>query len=130
MTGYKTVSAMVKAMIGELNITVPVALHLDHGSYEGCYKCIEAGFSSIMFDALTIRSKRTLRRRKTRSSMCRERHLLRGRSRLHRRRGRRRSWNGRVCRSERVQADCRSGVTMLLPVSATSMASIRRTGLD
>ena len=50
MTGYKTVSAMVKAMIDELNITVPVALHLDHGSYEGCYKCIEAGFSSIMFD--------------------------------------------------------------------------------
>lgn len=50
MTGYKTVAAMVKAMIGELNITVPVALHLDHGSYEGCLKCIEAGFSSIMFD--------------------------------------------------------------------------------
>ncbi len=50
MTGYKTVAAMVKAMIEELNITVPVALHLDHGSYEGCYKCIEAGFSSIMFD--------------------------------------------------------------------------------
>ncbi|MCI8863735.1 MAG: class II fructose-1,6-bisphosphate aldolase [Lachnospiraceae bacterium] len=50
MTGYKTVSAMVKAMIEELNITVPVALHLDHGSYEGCYKCIKAGFSSIMFD--------------------------------------------------------------------------------
>ena len=50
MTGFKTVAAMVKAMIGELNITVPVALHLDHGTYEGCYKCIEAGFSSIMFD--------------------------------------------------------------------------------
>ncbi len=50
MTGFKTVSAMVKAMIEELNITVPVALHLDHGSYEGCYKCIKAGFSSIMFD--------------------------------------------------------------------------------
>ncbi|MBE5939275.1 MAG: class II fructose-1,6-bisphosphate aldolase [Lachnospiraceae bacterium] len=50
MTGYKTVSAMVKAMIEELNITVPVALHLDHGSYDGCMKCIEAGFSSIMFD--------------------------------------------------------------------------------
>jgi fructose-bisphosphate aldolase class II len=50
MTGYKTVTAMVKAMIEELNITAPVALHLDHGSYEGCYKCIEAGFSSIMFD--------------------------------------------------------------------------------
>ena len=41
---------MVKAMISELNITVPVALHLDHGTYDGCYKCIKAGFSSIMFD--------------------------------------------------------------------------------
>ena len=50
MTGFKTVAAMVKAMVEELNITVPVALHLDHGSYEGSLKCIEAGFSSIMFD--------------------------------------------------------------------------------
>ena len=50
MCGFKTVTDMVKAMIDELKITVPVALHLDHGSYEGCYKCIEAGFSSIMFD--------------------------------------------------------------------------------
>lgn len=50
MTGFKTVSAMVKAMMEELNITVPVALHLDHGTYDGCYKCIKAGFSSIMFD--------------------------------------------------------------------------------
>lgn len=50
MTGYKTVTAMVKAMIEELNITVPVALHLDHGSYEGTKKCIAAGFSSVMFD--------------------------------------------------------------------------------
>ena len=50
MTGYKTVAAMVKAMVESLNITVPVALHLDHGSYEGAQKCIEAGFSSIMFD--------------------------------------------------------------------------------
>lgn len=50
MTGFKTVSAMVKAMMEELNISVPVALHLDHGSYEGCYKCIKAGFTSIMFD--------------------------------------------------------------------------------
>ena len=50
MTGFKTVAAMVKAMIDELNITVPVALHLDHGTYEGCYKCVKAGFSSIMFD--------------------------------------------------------------------------------
>ena len=50
MCGFKTVADMVKSMINELKITVPVALHLDHGSYEGCYKCIEAGFSSIMFD--------------------------------------------------------------------------------
>lgn len=50
MTGFKTVAAMVKAMIEEMGITVPVALHLDHGTYEGCLKCIEAGFSSIMFD--------------------------------------------------------------------------------
>ena len=50
MTGFKTVAAMVEAMMGELGTTVPVALHLDHGTYEGSYKCIEAGFSSIMFD--------------------------------------------------------------------------------
>ena len=50
MTGFKTVAAMVRAMMEELNITVPVALHLDHGTYDGCYKCIKAGFSSIMFD--------------------------------------------------------------------------------
>ena len=50
MCGYKTVVGMVTAMLEELNITVPVALHLDHGSYEGAKKCIEAGFSSIMFD--------------------------------------------------------------------------------
>ena len=50
MTGYKTVVGMVNGMLEELNITVPVALHLDHGSYEGCLKCVEAGFSSIMFD--------------------------------------------------------------------------------
>lgn len=50
MTGYKTVVGMVNGMMEELKITVPVALHLDHGSYDGCYKCIEAGFSSVMFD--------------------------------------------------------------------------------
>ncbi len=50
MCGFKTVADMVKAMIEDLKITVPVALHLDHGSYEGAKKCIEAGFSSIMFD--------------------------------------------------------------------------------
>jgi len=50
MTGYKTVVALVKAMIDSLNITVPVSLHLDHGTYEGALKAIDAGFSSIMFD--------------------------------------------------------------------------------
>ena len=50
MTGFETVAAMVKAMDESLGITVPVALHLDHGTYDGCYKCIKAGFTSIMFD--------------------------------------------------------------------------------
>ena len=50
MGGFKTVSGMVNGLLEGLNITVPVALHLDHGTYEGCDKCIEAGFSSIMFD--------------------------------------------------------------------------------
>ena len=50
MTGFSTVAAMVREMDKNLGITVPVALHLDHGTYDGCYKCIEAGFTSIMFD--------------------------------------------------------------------------------
>ncbi len=50
MCGYSTIVGMVKGMIENLNITVPVALHLDHGSYEGAKQCIEAGFSSVMFD--------------------------------------------------------------------------------
>lgn len=50
MGGYKTIVGMVNGMLEELKITVPVALHLDHGSYEHCYKCMDAGFSSVMFD--------------------------------------------------------------------------------
>lgn len=50
MCGYKTIVGMVNGMLEELNITVPVALHLDHGSYEGAKECIAAGFSSVMFD--------------------------------------------------------------------------------
>lgn len=50
MTGFETVAAMVKAMDKSLGITVPVALHLDHGTYEGSFKCVDAGFTSIMFD--------------------------------------------------------------------------------
>ncbi len=54
MTGFKTVAAMVRAMDEELGITVPVAIHLDHGTYDACYKCIKAGFSSIMFDGSSL----------------------------------------------------------------------------
>lgn len=54
MTGFKTVVGMVNGMMEELGITVPVALHLDHGTYEGCLKCVEAGFSSIMFDGSSL----------------------------------------------------------------------------
>lgn len=50
MSGYKTVAAMAKAMIEDLEITVPVVLHLDHGTFDACKKCIKAGFSSVMFD--------------------------------------------------------------------------------
>ena len=50
MCGYSTIVGMVRGMIENLGITVPVAIHLDHGTYEGAYKCIEAGFSSVMFD--------------------------------------------------------------------------------
>ncbi|MEG1458735.1 MAG: class II fructose-1,6-bisphosphate aldolase [Acetivibrio sp.] len=50
MCGYKTVVGMVNGMLEEMKITVPVALHLDHGGYEGAKECIEAGFSSVMFD--------------------------------------------------------------------------------
>ncbi|MCI8992631.1 MAG: class II fructose-1,6-bisphosphate aldolase [Eubacterium sp.] len=50
MCGYKTVVGMVKGMLEEMGITVPVAIHLDHGSYDACLKCVEAGFSSIMYD--------------------------------------------------------------------------------
>ena len=49
-TGYKTVSALVHAMYDALNLTVPVALHLDHGSYDACLECIDAGFTSVMYD--------------------------------------------------------------------------------
>ena len=54
MCGYKTVVGMVNGMLEELNITVPVALHLDHGSFEGAKACINAGFSSIMFDGSSL----------------------------------------------------------------------------
>lgn len=70
MTGFKTVAAMVKAMIEELNITVPVALHLDHGTYEGCYKCIKAGFSSIMFDGSHLPIEENIEKTKELVAVC------------------------------------------------------------
>ena len=70
MTGFGTVAAMVKAMIEEMNITVPVALHLDHGSYEGCYKCIKAGFSSIMFDGSHLPIEENIEKTKELVAVC------------------------------------------------------------
>lgn len=75
MTGYKTVAAMVSAMIEELKSTVPVALHLDHGSYEGCYKCIEAGFSSIMFDGSHYPIEENVEKTKELVAVCAEKGL-------------------------------------------------------
>ena len=75
MTGFKTVSAMVSAMIDELKITVPVALHLDHGSYEGCYKCIEAGFSSIMFDGSHFPIEENVAKTKELVAVCKKKCL-------------------------------------------------------
>ena len=74
MTGFKTVAAMVKAMMEELNITVPVALHLDHGTYEGCKKCIDAGFSSIMFDGSKYPIEENVEKTRELIAICRE-HL-------------------------------------------------------
>ena len=75
MTGFKTVAAMVKAMIEELGITVPVALHLDHGTYEGCYKCIEAGFSSIMFDGSHYPIEENVAKTKELIDVCKEKGM-------------------------------------------------------
>ena len=75
MCGYKTVTEMVKGMIDELKITVPVALHLDHGSYDGCYKCIEAGFSSIMFDGSHYPIAENVEKTKELVKVCEEKGL-------------------------------------------------------
>lgn len=75
MTGYKTVAAMVKAMIEDLGITVPVALHLDHGSYEGAKACIEAGFSSIMFDGSHYPIEENIAKTKELVAICEEKGL-------------------------------------------------------
>lgn len=75
MTGYKTVAAMVDAMVDSLGITVPVALHLDHGSYEGAKACIEAGFSSIMFDGSHYPIEENIAKTKELVAICNEKGL-------------------------------------------------------
>ncbi len=72
MCGFKTVADMVKAMIDDLGITVPVALHLDHGSYEGAKKCIEAGFSSVMFDGSHYAIEENIEKTKELVAICDE----------------------------------------------------------
>ena len=75
MCGYKTIVGMVKGMIEELNITVPVALHLDHGSFEGAKACINAGFSSIMFDGSHYSIDENVEKTKELVAICKEKGL-------------------------------------------------------
>lgn len=75
MCGYKTVVGMVNGMLEELGITVPVALHLDHGSYEGAKACIEAGFSSIMFDGSHYPIEENVAKTKELVAVCKEKGL-------------------------------------------------------
>ncbi|MEF9946641.1 MAG: class II fructose-1,6-bisphosphate aldolase [Lachnospiraceae bacterium] len=75
MTGYKTVMGMVKGMIEELGITVPVSVHLDHGGYEGCMKCIEAGFPSIMFDGSHYPIEENIAKTRELVAICKEKGM-------------------------------------------------------
>lgn len=75
MCGYKTVVGMVNGMLEELNVTVPVALHLDHGSYEGAKACIEAGFSSIMFDGSHYPIEENVAKTKELVAICNEKGM-------------------------------------------------------
>ena len=75
MCGYKTIVGMVNGMIEGLGITVPVALHLDHGSYEGALKCIEAGFSSVMFDGSHYPIEENIAKTKELVALCNEKGI-------------------------------------------------------
>ena len=75
MCGYKTIVGMVEGMIEGLGITVPVALHLDHGSYEGALKCIEAGFSSVMFDGSHYPIEENIEKTKELVALCNEKGI-------------------------------------------------------
>ena len=75
MCGYKTIVGMVEGMMEGLGITVPVALHLDHGSYEGALKCIEAGFSSVMFDGSHYPIEENIAKTKELVALCNEKGI-------------------------------------------------------
>ena len=75
LCGYKTIVGMVEGMIEGLGITVPVALHLDHGSYEGALKCIEAGFSSVMFDGSHYPIEENIAKTKELVALCNEKGI-------------------------------------------------------
>lgn len=75
MCGFKAVSGMVEGMLEGLNITVPVALHLDHGSYEACLRCIESGFTSIMFDGSQYPIEETLEKTEILVGLCKEKGI-------------------------------------------------------
>lgn len=75
MCGYKTVVGMVNGMLEALKITVPVALHLDHGSYEGAKACIEAGFSSVMFDGSHYPIEENVEKTKELVGICKEKGI-------------------------------------------------------
>jgi len=75
MGGYRTIVGMIEGLLIDLNITVPVALHLDHGSYEGCLKCIEAGFSSVMFDGSSLSIEENIEKTTKLVEICNEKGL-------------------------------------------------------
>ena len=75
MAGYKTIVGMVNGMLQELNITVPVALHLDHGSYDACLECIEAGFSSVMYDGSHGPIKENIEHTRKLVALCKEKGI-------------------------------------------------------
>ena len=75
MCGYTTIVGMVNGMLNELNITVPVALHLDHGSYDGAKACIAAGFSSVMFDGSHYAIEENIAKTKELVAICEEKGL-------------------------------------------------------